>query len=164
MNRPVPKEMLPTGQVPDEMIPSLTDKINQINQELGLPEGTAYRQLMQESSLNLKAYNKDSKAAGLAQVIPETKKSLEKRFGRKLDPYDEDDALFMYKELMQENLNKFKTPHGALRAYNSGWITSKWDNPETNNYVQTILPEGGQVPPEMVPTKVAKASSFAKKT
>jgi hypothetical protein len=167
MSRPVPPEMLPetSGRpVPEEMLPSLVDKINQINQELQLPEGTVYRQLMKESSLNPKAYNKDSKAAGLAQVIPETQKSLEKRFGRKLDPYNEDDALLMYKEVMQENLRKFKTPHGALRAYNSGWQTAKWDNPETNDYVQTILPKTGQVPPEMLPTKVAKASEFAKKT
>src|SRR3990172_1848350 len=161
----VPQDMLPDNDlVPAEALPTLPDKISQINKELNLPEGTVYRQLKQESNFNLKAYNKNSKAAGLAQVIPETQNSLEKRFGRKLDPYNEDDALLMYKEVMQENLRKFKTVGGALRAYNSGWQTAKWDNPETNNYVAKVLPDEDVVPPEMLPTKVAKASSFAKQT
>jgi hypothetical protein len=160
----VPQDMLPDNDlVPADALPTLTDKINQINQELNLPEGTVLRQLKQESGLNLKAYNKSSKAAGLAQVIPETQKSLEKRFGRKLDPYNEEDALLMYKEVMQENLRKFKTVGGALRAYNSGWETAKWDNPETNDYVAKVLPDEDIVPPEMLPNKVTTGSKITEK-
>ncbi|MDE3023098.1 MAG: hypothetical protein KGI54_14830 [Pseudomonadota bacterium] len=39
---------------------------------------------------------------------------------------------------MKENLQKFKNPWDALRAYNAGWNQNNWNNPETQNYVPTI--------------------------
>lgn len=120
--------------------PTLKDKMAASDAALSLPAGTTQRQLTVESGLNPAAYNKDSQAAGLAQVIPATQQALEARLGRKLDPYNEDDALLMHKAVMGENLQHFGNLGDALRAYNSGWSPSKWDNPETNNYVNKILP------------------------
>src|SRR3990167_8472047 len=153
----------PTVQWDTTNLSSLTTKINQINQELNLPDWTALRQLKQESGLNLKAYNKGSKAAGIAQVIPQTQQSLEKRFGRKLDPYNEDDALLMYKEVMGENLRKFGNVTDALRAYNSGWEPAKWSNTETVDYVQKILPTP-KVAWDKPPEKESKETEFLKQT
>ena len=156
----VPTNLLPE-EVPANMIPSIDTKLQKIDSELNMPLGTAKRQLTVESRLNPNAYNKDSKAAGLAQIIPETQASLEARIGRKLDPYNEDDALLMYKAVMGENLQHWGNLGDALRAYNSGWIPSKWDNPETNKYVSTITAEEvpNQLLPEEVPAKLIPAIS-----
>lgn len=121
--------------------PSLDVKMAETDAILNLPEGTTKKQLTVESGLNPNAYNKDSKAAGLAQVIPSTKAVLEKRLGRPLDPYNPDDAIIMHREVMEENLQKFNNLADSLRAYNSGWKPSKWNNPETVGYVNKILPE-----------------------
>ena len=119
--------------------------LSETDAKLGLPPGTSARQIQQESSFNPQAYNKDSKAAGLAQVIPTTLASLSKRFGRQLDPYNVDDALAMHREVMRENVAKFGAGPDSLRAYNSGWKPEKWNNPETSGYVQNVMGTGRNI-------------------
>jgi hypothetical protein len=58
--------------------------------------------------------------------------------GRKLDPYNAQDAILIHREVMRENKARFKTDAGALAAYNSGWDPSKWGNSETTDYLATI--------------------------
>lgn len=104
---------------------------------LGLPPGTSAAQIMQESGFDPKAVSKKG-AMGLAQVMPSTLRSLEKRFGRKLNPYDKNDAILIHRELMRENMAHFGNVDDALRAYNGGWDKSAWGNDETRNYVPSI--------------------------
>lgn len=78
-------------------------------------------------------------AVGDFQIMPNTQASLEKRFGRTFDPTDFHDSLYMGMEVLRENLEKFKDKGDALRAYNSGWDRSKWDNPETQAYVGKVM-------------------------
>lgn len=122
-----------------------TDKI------LGLPQGFSAAQIDQESKFNPSAVSKVG-AQGLAQVMPATKAALEKRFGRTFDAFNIDDSLFMHREVMRENLVKFRTPDAALAAYNGGWNQNNWNNPETQNYVKNILSKVGLAePPATIP-------------
>lgn len=105
---------------------------------LRLPEGTTYRQIKQESGFNPNALSKAG-AMGYAQVTPKTRMSLEARVGRDLDPASWSDSMVIHREVMKENLARWGNPADALRAYNSGWTPEKWNNPETNAYVETIL-------------------------
>lgn len=105
---------------------------------LKLPPGATLAQLYQESALDPNARSKAG-ALGIAQVIPATLKSLEERFGRKLNPRDPMDAIMMHRELMRENLAKFKSWEGALKAYNAGWDTRRWGKTaENREYVSRI--------------------------
>ena len=104
---------------------------------VGLPPGTSAAQIMQESGFNTNATSPKG-AMGLAQVMPSTLRSLEKRFGRKLNPYDKNDAILIHRELMRENMAHFGNADDALRAYNGGWDKSTWGNDETRNYVPSI--------------------------
>lgn len=108
------------------------------DQLLRLPEGTTFRQLKQESQFNPQALSKAG-AMGYAQVTPKTLTTIKARVGRELDPASWADSLTIHREVMKENLARWGNPADALRAYNSGWEPSKWDNPETNNYINVIL-------------------------
>lgn len=107
------------------------------DRELGLPSGTLEAQMRVESGLNPNAVSKAG-ARGYAQLMPETQASLEKRWGRKIDPSNFDDAAQAQKELMAENLRKFGNAQDAMRAYNGGWDRSRWGNPETSAYAGKI--------------------------
>lgn len=110
---------------------------------LGLPQGTTARQIGVESSWNAGAVSPRG-AMGYVQVMPKTLDTISQRLGRPLDPSNFSDALAIQKAVMGENLAKFGNAPDALRAYNSGWNKSAWNNPETNNYVAQIT--GGQAP------------------
>lgn len=112
---------------------------------LGLPPGTSEKQIQAESAFNPRAVSNKG-AQGLAQVMPETKANLERQLGRKLDSFNEDDALLMHREVMRQNMQKFGNTADALRAYNAGWDPKRWNNPETINYVAKITGEGGGSP------------------
>lgn len=127
---------------------------------LGFTPGTSARQINQESRFDSKAFNKGSQAAGIAQVIPATVKSLSSRMGRPLDPHNDDDALLMHRELMWENKNRFVNQEDALRAYNAGWDKKRWDNPETNNYVRVV--SFGQPSPPPAPAAVKAVAEDGK--
>jgi hypothetical protein len=133
------------------------------DRELGLSPGTSAAQISKESRFNPSAYNKKSGAMGLAQVMPKTLAAIEQRLGRKLDPYNENDAVIIHREVMRENKDRFKTDAAALAAYNGGWDSSKWGNPETTDYVATItqnrghfaspMPEGARTAPAQQQTQ-----------
>ena len=100
------------------------------------------RQIQAESNFNPRAVSPVG-AQGLAQVMPKTREGLERRLGRALDPFNEQDALLMHREVMRENIARFKNPEDALRAYNAGFDPKRWNNPETVNYVAKITGQGG---------------------
>lgn len=114
------------------------DKAQANDALLGLPLGTTARQISQESGWNPNAVS-DTGAMGYAQVEPETLASIEEQTGRKLDPSNFDDSLFIQQYVMGQNLRHFGNVPDALRAYNAGWDKSKWNNDETNGYLQKIL-------------------------
>jgi hypothetical protein len=107
------------------------------DRELGLPSGTLEAQMRVESGFNPNAVS-SAGARGYAQLMPETQASLEKRWGRKIDPSNFDDAAQAQKELMAENLRKFGNAQDAMRAYNGGWVRGRWGNPETSAYVDKV--------------------------
>lgn len=117
------------------------------DQLLGLTPGTSLAQLTKESTLSDNAISKAG-ARGLAQIMPDTLKGFEKRFGRRFDPHKTEDALFLHREAMRENMRQFKNEDDALRAYNGGWDKNRWGNPETSNYVPAIraIQNGQPVP------------------
>lgn len=110
-------------------------KLQQINPSW--QTGTTLAQLTQESQLKSDAVSPRG-AMGIAQVMPDTLKAIEKRMGRKLDPHNDSDAMQIQYEVMKENLQKFKDPWDALRAYNGGWNPGTWGNAETSQYVPKI--------------------------
>lgn len=123
------------------------------DQIVGLAPGTSAAQIKKESGFNPGAYNRRSGAMGMAQVMPKTLAALEKRFGRKLDPFNENDAILIHREVMRENKERFGTDAGALAAYNSGWNPGRWGNSETVDYLSKIerwrggftpMPEGAK--------------------
>lgn len=117
--------------------PALRALVAGYEREIGAPEGMLWAQMEQESGYNPKAVS-PAGAMGLAQIMPDTLASLERRFGRKFDPFDPQDAAFLQKEIMRENKQKFGNWDDALRAYNGGWKKSRWSNAETSNYVPSI--------------------------
>jgi len=123
---------------------------------LGLPIGTTRKQLMAESNLNPFAVS-DAGAMGIAQIMQPTVDHWSKEVGRKLDPFNVDDALLLHKLTMEQNIQKFGNTGDALRAYNSGWNKSEWDNPETNSYVKKIL---GALIPSAHAAETAKVEPF----
>lgn len=118
--------------------PALLKQLGETDSMLGMPAGTSALQFAKESGFNPNAVS-PAGAMGLAQVMPSTLKSLEKRFGRKLDPSNQGDAVLMHRELMRENLAHFGNLPDALKAYNAGWDKSRWNNPETASYTDGIL-------------------------
>jgi hypothetical protein len=78
-------------------------------------------------------------AEGHFQLMPKTRKVMEGRFGRAIDPYNFGESLYTAAHLMRENMGKFKNLPDALRAYNGGWDKAKWDNPETSAYAAKVL-------------------------
>lgn len=129
-----------------------TDKI------LNLPVGFSAAQIQVESGGNAKARS-PAGAMGLSQVMPVTLAALQKRFGRTLNPDDERDAVDIHREVMRENLEKFKDPSKALMAYNGGWNPATWGNPETSAYVGKVQAamKGQQNPMMALGQKVADA-------
>lgn len=102
------------------------------------PTGGTAKQLGQESNLNPNAVNPSSGALGMAQVMPDTLKSVEQQLGRTLDPHNVNDALAIHRYVMNQNLQHFGDVDDALRGYDSGWNPSKWNNTETNKYVSNF--------------------------
>ena len=82
-------------------------------------------------------------AEGHFGLMPTTRKTMEERFGSKLDPYDFNQSLFAAAHLMKENLGKFGNVPDALRAYNGGWNPKTWGNPETSAYAGKVLRDLG---------------------
>ncbi|WP_418131479.1 transglycosylase SLT domain-containing protein [Variovorax sp. 278MFTsu5.1] len=107
---------------------------------LGLPKGWSAAQIRVESNNDPAAVSRAG-AMGLAQVMPKTLRTLSERAGRKLDPFNEADALYIHREAMKENLAKFQNPDDAARAYNNGWNRDSWNNPETASYASKIHSE-----------------------
>jgi hypothetical protein len=127
-------EQSPQDTFRNQYIKNYADETDKL---LGLTPGTSYAQLKHESQLSDSATSKAG-AMGVAQIMPDTLKSLQKRFGRTLDPRKTEDALLMHREVMRENMAQFKNEDDALRAYNGGWDKSRWNNPETSSYVSKV--------------------------
>lgn len=109
----------------------------------GLPSGTAYAQMKQESSFRPKARS-HAGAMGLSQVMPETLASLERRWGRKINPDDPKDAVLIQRALMGENMRKFGNEKDALTAYNGGWDKGNWGTTDENRaYAPAIMNSAG---------------------
>lgn len=106
-----------------------TDKL------LGAPGGTSAAQIQAESGNDPDAVSPKG-ARGLAQLMPETQRELEKRMGRRI--VTRMDQLEAHRLLMQENVQTFGNVPDALRAYNAGPKRSKWGNPETAAYVGRV--------------------------
>lgn len=147
---------MPKGLGPLAHDPAFRSLVAGYEKEIGAPEGMLWAQLEQESRFHPNALS-PAGAEGLAQFMPETRRSLERRFGRKFDPSNPADAAFMQKELMRENHQRYGNWDDALRAYNAGPRPWAWGNAETRNYVPAIkgimernarqgtpLPEGAQ--------------------
>lgn len=144
---------LTAAPAPDPRAEKIDKYLAETDTMLGFTPGTSARQINQESRFDSAAFNKGSKAAGIAQVIPGTVATLSARMGRKLDPHNDDDALLMHRELMWENKNRFVNQDDALRAYNAGWDKKRWDNTETNNYISVV----SAAEPSATPQSAAQA-------
>lgn len=107
-----------------------TDKL------IGAKAGTSAAQIKVESGNDPNAVSPVG-ARGLAQLMPTTQATLEKRFGHKIE--SRMDQLKAHRELMAENVRKFGNVPDALRAYNGGWNTGTWGNKETAAYVPKII-------------------------
>lgn len=128
---------MPKGLGPLAHDPTFRSLVAGYEKEIGAPEGLLWAQLEQESRFHPNALS-PAGAEGLAQFMPETRRSLERRFGRKFDPSNPADAAFMQKELMRENHQRYGNWDDALRAYNAGPRPHAWGNAETRNYVPAI--------------------------
>lgn len=79
-------------------------------------------------------------AMGHFQQMPDTLKTWQERLGQDFDPNNFHDGLFMAMHHFKENMGATKgNIADALRMYNSGTDRKRWDNPETNAYVNVIL-------------------------
>lgn len=119
------------------LTPERLKKTFDVDDRLGVKRGSTAGQIYQESKFNPNAKS-GAGASGFAQIMPATRKTLERRVGRALDPSNYDDSLLMLETLMKENLKRFGSYADALRAYNGGWDKSKWDNKENKGYVGKV--------------------------
>ena len=113
--------------------------------------GMTAAQLKQESNYDPNAVSPKG-ALGMAQVEPATLKAIEQQTGRKLDPNNVNDALFIHRYVMDQNLKHFGNPEDALRGYNGGWNKNNWLNPETQAYVDKVMGQMSQ--PDTAPTQL----------
>jgi soluble lytic murein transglycosylase-like protein len=127
-----------------------------------LPAGTTMSQFYQESKFD-PAATSGKGAMGLAQVMPDTLRALEKQLGKQLNPYDPHDAVTIQREVMRQNMAKFGNLPDALSAYNKGWDRSKWNNAETRAYAPAIMGRAAEFANAPIPkdadTKAAEAAS-----
>lgn len=117
--------------------PAYKAMVDAAEKEIGAPPGLLWAQIEQESRFHTGAVS-PAGAQGSSQVMPQTRASLERRFGRRFDPHDPHDALFMQKELMREGHQRWGNWDDALRDYNAGPRPWAWGNSETRNYVPSI--------------------------
>jgi hypothetical protein len=130
----------------------IRDYLRETDRLLKLPPGTSEKQIQAESAFDPSAVGPETRsgrAKGLAQVIDSTRAAYETRLGRKLDAFNPEDAVLMHRMAMQDNIKKFGNPEDALRAYNSGWDKSRWDNSKTNAYVKNILGNQQSAQPQL---------------
>lgn len=113
----------------------------------GAPVAVFDRMWTKESSRGSNMGPSKAGATGHFQQMPPTLAAWQKRLGKDFDPHDFHDGLYMAAHQIKENLGIAKGNLGnALRMYNSGMKPEKWDNPETNDYVDFILGEGASQP------------------
>lgn len=151
------------------LTPERLKKTFDVDDRLGVKRGSTAGQIYQESKFNPNAKS-GAGASGFAQIMPATRKTLERRVGRALDPSNYDDSLLMLEALMKENLKRFGSYADALRAYNGGWDKSKWDNKENKGYVgkvaegrNTVLNAAIAASSQKIPTGVQLSSPVVTK-
>jgi hypothetical protein len=93
--------------------------------------GTLRAMMPVESSGNPNAVS-PAGAQGLMQLMPATAKAVG------VDPTNPVQSIFGAARVMSENLDHFGNVPDALRAYNAGWDKSRWNNPETQAYVDKV--------------------------
>lgn len=89
-----------------------------------------------ESSGNPDAVGPDTKygnASGIAQLLPQTAKSL-----GVTDPTDPKQAIPAQAKLMAENMKRYGDPHTALLAYHGGTNTANWGD-KTHAYASKVM-------------------------
>lgn len=108
------------------------------DRKFGFQDGTTAGLIMQESSFRSDAVSKAG-AKGLLQIMPSNVDALSSKAGRQLDPTNTEDAFYMYDQLMQERKQRYgNDTDRMLKSYNAGYDESRWDNPETRDYVPAI--------------------------
>ena len=87
-------------------------------------------------------------AEGHFQAMPGERAKWEKpdRLGRKINPYDFHEGLFLAAHQLKENMGGFGNVDDALRAYNGGWNKATWGNAETSAYVGSVRKWAGLAP------------------
>jgi Transglycosylase SLT domain len=137
--------MMPMSDNDEFDLNDYADLFSNAEQKYGLPSGLLYRVANQESQGDPMAEGPPTKtgerAQGLMQIMPSTAKALS------VDPYIPSDAVDGAARLLRQNLDRYKNIPDALRAYNSGTDSSKWNNKQTNNYVKNILADNPKLPP-----------------
>lgn len=119
------------------MTQEILAKLRESEQQVGAPEGLFQRQIAAESSFNPQAVS-PAGAQGLAQMLPSTVNAWSSRVGRKLDPFNEDDAILMQRLTMEENFKKFGSWEAATAAYHGGWDRAQWGD-KTRAYVSKLF-------------------------
>ena len=108
------------------------------DRELGLAPGTSAGLFQTESGFNGNAVSRKG-ARGFAQIMPSQLATMNKRFGRNMDPSNFNDSLAMYKNMMKENMDHFGGDQGmAIRGYQGGWDTSAWGS-ENAAYLPSVM-------------------------
>lgn len=119
------------------MTQEILAKLRESEQLVGAPEGLFQRQIAAESSFNPQAVS-PAGAQGLAQMLPSTVNAWSSRVGRKLNPFNEDDAILMQRLTMEENFKKFGSWEAATAAYHGGWDRAQWGD-KTRAYVSKLF-------------------------
>lgn len=122
-----------------------------VSQHLGIDESMVRAQIAQESGNNPNAVSRAG-ARGWAQIMPATQRSLEKRDGRKYDPSNFNDALWMYQSIMKEGLDAEQgNVDNARRYYNGGpkWRDNADPTGENAAYNSAIYARAGYTPEQI---------------
>lgn len=114
-------DVIKKNNIPEKVV----SEMFKTDQELNLVPGSTMSQIYVESGFNPRAVSKVG-AKGLAQVMPKTLSVIQERVGRRLNPFNPIDAITINREIMKENLAKFKKWSSAAIAYNAGWDPSRW--------------------------------------
>ena len=103
-------------------------------------------------------------AEGHFGLMPETRATMERRFGTTINPHDFGQSLYTSAHLVAENMRAFKNLPDALRAYNGGWDRKRWGNPETSAYAGKVLGEGGDAIVPTASSPLPEVSALAQKS
>jgi hypothetical protein len=126
------------GKRSNKPTPQMLAYMSQTDKLAGLPPGTTAGLTEQESGFNPDAVSKAG-AIGLGQIMPQNIANLSRKAGRKLDPTNIQDSMYMERMMLMDAMRQEHNVTRALKNYNGGPESGRWNSAENKAYPRAVL-------------------------